>query len=49
MGKSFKKKKVKVRRSWPGTFKPVTKIKESEKLYNRKRAKRDVRLSLHND
>ena len=40
-----KNKKSKVRRSW-GNIKPATKVKESDKIYTRKKLKRDINEML---
>ena len=40
-------KKVKVRRTW--RIKPITKVKESDKLYSRKKSKRKLRKRLEKE
>lgn len=39
-----KKSRIKVRRGWK--IKPLTKVKESAKLYRRQRAKKEIRKEL---
>ena len=34
--------KIKVRKQWPQGFSPVTKVKESEKVFSRAREKKKV-------
>ncbi|NQT46414.1 MAG: hypothetical protein HQ593_02900 [Candidatus Omnitrophica bacterium] len=45
--KKRRAKKIKVRRTW--RIKPITKVKESNKLYSRRRSKRKLRKRLEKE